>query len=153
MAVQDAGKFLEALEVDLELAEKVRSEVVAAEESAVEAYVAAAREQGFDFTAEDLESEIKARQDAAVAAVDGATIDDAELEQISGGGDLIEQDECIELQQTCKNTYNVHENCGYNDKCTHVYHYYKCSNKCNSTYFQGESCLHNDWCDALNIRY
>ena len=132
MAAGDAKKFVEALEADQKLMEQIRAKA-AEVGSAIEAYVAAAKEAGYEITAEELEAVLKARQKAGIAAVDGAELNDAELDQVAGGGGW----------------------CWTSDKCMKIINYEKKYSNCQVTYNPSEilNCEVLDYCYALVWNY
>lgn len=123
MSMQDAKRFIEKTSGDDKLMEEVRAVGIEAGESSAAFFARAAKGFGYDFTAEEIEAELKARQEAAAEIVDGAELDDAELDQVAGGGSCLFSDYCSKLinykkhNPECKTTYQKNENCYASDDC------------------------------------
>ena len=75
MAVESAKKFLAALKADKALAEKYAAVAGATEDEKIASLIAAAKADGYDFTAQELKE----------AAIDGAELSEDELANVAGG--------------------------------------------------------------------
>ena len=125
MSRQDASRFIDDTSKDQELLEKIKALGIGDGEVTVAFFARVAKEFGYDFTAEELEAESKARQEAGIEVVDGAELNDEELDRIAGG------------------------QCLYNDECEFVFHYYKSDPECSSTFNHLDHCAAVDKCSVI----
>ena len=129
MSMQDAKRFVEETAKDQKLMEQVKAVGIGDEEDGATFFARAAKDFGFDFTAEEINEALKAQQEAGMSLVDGAELDEEELDQIAGGW------------------------CWFDNKCSKAINYKKKNPECNSTYVPGEYCLFTDECDANSYYY
>ena len=131
MAKEDALRFLEQTKTDQELVEKVRAALVGGN---APSFAAAAADLGFSFTDEEFQEASAELRQAELDQLEGVELDDAELEQVAGGGD----------NYNCSDTYREGENCWADDQCDRILNYYKGLDACDYTYDPRESCYNLD---------
>ncbi len=129
MSMEGARRFVEETAKDRKLMEQVKAVGIGDGEGSAAFFARAAKGFGFDFTAEEVEGALKARQEAGLDFVDGVELDDDELDRIAGGW------------------------CTFSNKCSKIINYKKQNPECNSTYKPGEDCIFTDPCDANSYYY
>lgn len=148
MAQAEAKHFIEALEANRKLMEEIRAKVLEAGKPAADAYVEVAKEQGFEFTVEELAAELAAKQASDADALAAAKLDDAELEQVTGGGDYDHVG-----PERCRDTYMDGEDCSFTDKCLTLVNIYRHKDNCGYTFIPGENCNVLDECNSVVSSY
>ena len=141
MSTSKAKDFFEKLNTDPKAQELFKNkEKPNTPDEMTKAYADAAKELGFELTAEDIaefikeeEQEIKRGTDSAAKAIE--KLPDDKLENVAGGYNCVETWELkpcavnLKDHRECKDTYYDRENCWFNDGCDHVinsYDHYIC---------------------------
>lgn len=125
MSKEQAVRFLNEYKINRVLMEKVES--VFEDNpglSDAELWILAAKENGYDFSPEELERVFHERT-KVIEKVAGARLDEAELSAVAGG----DATSCtISYNNTypdqCKDTFTDRENCWHNDGCDNCYNMY-----------------------------
>ena len=129
MSIEDAKRFVDETTKDRKLMEQVKAVGIEDGEDTAAFFARAAKGFGFDFSAEEVQEALMAQQEAGLDFVDGAELDEDELDMIAGGW------------------------CWTNNLCSNLINYRKESSKCKYTYKPGEDCIVTDSCSGSIARY
>ena len=108
-------KFFDTMRNDPKAKELVKAmPVPKTDEEAVEAYTKLAKELGFDLTADEIKSGLKAMESSRKAQSDKVSLDAEDLENVAGGANL-----------GCSDTHSPGEWCWFSDSCSVIINFYE----------------------------
>jgi predicted ribosomally synthesized peptide with nif11-like leader len=134
MPKSEALRFLQQMETDVDLFEKVRAALLT-DDAGQASFSTVAGEHGFTFNMDELREAHEELHNQELEQLDALEVSDEEIEQVAGGRGV---------NYACSYTYMDDENCFHDDQCNMAYHYYKMIELCDYTYNPRESCFSLD---------